>query len=241
MKFKRQKFLTFTLRPAVADRLHAFVGSLTGSARLDSASMRHVDQFFESGDSDGKQQSRLRRVRQEIDSGRCFADFKTLKNGSSKLHRSLISRPDVESLLQAPENSKARPDVWKLCKTSTLLASTEVHYSRTTYRLASNTDVATRITLDQGIRCRLLSDSNLPDYYDLTNTCLLTMKFADTLPAVFKRIVFEYCLQPQRTFLAKLCDEVLAAAPHTVSPFHPAQPRLAQPLTLGDRGEKSVA
>lgn len=243
LKFKRQQFLTFAISPAIADRLHAFTGgsTKTGSAQLEASSERHVDQFFDAENSDGKQRSKLLRIRQEIGSGRCFADLKTLKNTSTKLHRSLISRMEVESLLRAPDNSAVRPEVWKINKQSSLSASTEVHYHRNTFTLASSSDGATRLTVDHGICCRWLSDRSLPDYYDLASTCLLTMKFTDALPAVFKRIVYEFRLQPQRTWLAQLCGETLAAAPHTVSPFHSPQPSASQPLKLNANGEKSVA
>lgn len=241
MKFKRQQILTFAVKPALADRLQAFVLSEPGKSLLDATSERHVDQFFRSGSLAGKQKSKLMRVRQEIDSGRCFADLKTLKSNSARLHRSLISRHQVESLLLAPEDTSTRPSVWKLNRNANLSASTEAHYHRTTFSLASSIDRATRLTLDQSIRCRLLSGGNLPDYYDLASTCLLTMKFVDALPAIFKRLVYEFRLQPQRTWLAQLCGEALTTAPHSVNPLQPADRRSRQTLKLGAHRERSVA
>lgn len=217
MKIQHRQILTFLVPDHIGTALLVSVNE-----RLASIGSRRVvdcvDQFFlaKMPSADAKPIKQLFRLRQELAGTQCFGDMRTFKKSTTKLRRTEMCQRDLEALLREPNDASLRPAAWKIEDDKPLRPTIQAHFRRTEVATFSDCDL---LTVDQDIRSRSLMGDVALGYRCLPDTCLVTMQYTESLPVVFKRLVFDYRLCAQPVSLMAACVQQADASPMSDCPL----------------------
>ncbi|WP_442511995.1 VTC domain-containing protein [Novipirellula sp. SH528] len=208
MKFSRRYECTFVLNDAAT------------SALIDSASSRFAepthcdvsDLYYDAAEwqrpiktkSVDKEICRVRRIDHAWN---VFLEQQKRDKQTTKLRRTVAASSDLKRL-ESDVVDKTWDGKWfhKHIVKQALQPSLNIQFDRLAMN-ANSIEGPIRLTVDQNIHCR--SHSDLVDPVNVATTQLpmhlVRMKYFVSLPAIFKSLIYEFALLPQRTSMYRQC------------------------------------
>ena len=162
--------------------------------------------------SDGYRRRKFRLRRYGSDS-HLFLERKSKSKGLIKKRRTLVSVDELE-LLRAGEMRQDWKGGWyrEQIEQRNLLPAANVTYQRTA-RVGMTPEGPIRFTVDRNIRCRQAVDATVPlveQGIELqAGQSIVEMKYRIAMPAVFKGLMYEFALVPNRVSKFRMSMEAV--------------------------------